>query len=96
VLRSTVTTGGERVVYQESPLEILCTVNYMLGLLRQADAPFEGLVLFSGTIPTLGKSLLFPDSYDIELIDPVLERRLHHHYGVRVWARRAGEAYQTA
>ncbi|HEY7060637.1 MAG TPA: DUF2848 family protein [Chloroflexota bacterium] len=96
VLRSTVTVGGDRVVYQETPLEVLCTVDYMLDLLRQAGAPREGLVLFSGTIPTLEKRLLFPEGHDIELEDPVLGRRLHHHYGVRVWARRAGEPYQTA
>jgi hypothetical protein len=68
----------------------------MLDLLRQASAPFEGLVLFSGTIPTKGQQLLFPEAYDIELEDPVLGRSLRHHYRVKVWARRAGEPYQTA
>ena len=96
VLRSTVTSGSERVVYQESPLAILCTVDYMLGLLRQAGAPDEGLLLSSGTIPTRGGQLLFPEAYDIELEDPVLGRTLRHHYRVRVWQRRAGEVYQNA
>lgn len=96
VLRSTVTAGGERVVYQEAPLAILCTIDYMQELLRAAGAPPEGLVLFSGTIPTRGGQMLFPEAYDLELEDPVLGRRLHHHYRVRPWARRQGEVYQQA
>jgi hypothetical protein len=95
ILRSTVSVDGERLVYQQASLEILCTVDYMLDLLRQAGATFDGLVLFSGTIPTLEKSLRFPDVHDIELEDPVLGRRLNHQYRVRALTRRGGEPYQA-
>lgn len=95
ILRATVTVGGERLVYQESRLEVLCTVDYLLDLLRQADAPRDGLVLFSGTIPTREKRLLFPEGYMLELEDPVLDRVLRHIYKVRVWPRRSGEPYQA-
>lgn len=96
VLRSTVVAGGERLVSQEAPLAVLCTVEYMLDLLREAGASLDGLVLFSGTIPTRERRLLFPDAYELELEDPVLGRALRHHYRVRVWPRRAGEPYQSA
>ncbi len=96
VLRSTATAGGERVVYQESSLAILCTPEYMLDLLRQAGAAPDGLVLSSGTIPTRGGHLQFPEAYDLELEDPVLGRTLRHGYCVRPWPRRAGEPYQEA
>jgi hypothetical protein len=96
VLRSTVTVGQERVVAQEAPLSVLCTVDYMLDLLRRAEAPLDGLVLFSGTIPLKEKRTLYSDAYDLELEDPVLKRTLRHHYRVRVWRRREGEPYQSA
>lgn len=96
ILRSTVSVGGERMVYQESPLEILCTVDYMLGLLKESGARLDGLVLFSGTIPTREKKLVFPDAYLLELEDPVLGRTLRHEYRVNVWPRREGEPYLTA
>ena len=95
VLRSTVTVDGKRRVYQEAPLEVLCTVEYMLGLLRQAGATLDGLVLMSGTIPTLEKQLLFPEAHEIELEDPVLGRTLRHSYRVRALTRRPGEPYQA-
>ncbi len=75
--------------------DVLCTVDYLLDLLRQAGAPRDGLVLFSGTIPTREKRLLFPEGYMLELEDPVLDRVLRHIYKVRIWPRRSGELYQA-
>jgi hypothetical protein len=43
----------------------------------------EGLVLFSGTIPTRER-IIFGDSYDLELEDPVLKRSIKHGYRVKI------------
>jgi hypothetical protein len=43
----------------------------------------EGLVLFSGTIPTK-KGLIFGDFYELELKDPVLKRSIKHSYRIRI------------
>ena len=37
-------------------------------------------VFFSGTINTVGKQLIYADSYELEMIDPVLKRTLRHEY----------------
>jgi len=43
----------------------------------------KGLAVFSGTIPTKA-GLIYGDSFDLELEDPVLKRSIKHSYGVRV------------
>ena len=43
----------------------------------------EGIVLFSGTIPTRA-GLIFGESYELEMEDPVLKRMIKHSYRVKI------------
>jgi hypothetical protein len=84
ILRSWVTRGQERSLYQEAPLsEILGPEEMLAKMPRDGIDKKEGLILFSGTIPTRG-GVVFGDSYELELEDPVLKRIIKHHYGVRI------------
>ena len=83
-LRCWVTKDSQRTLYQEAPLSDVLDPREMLekmpweGIDRK-----EGLVLFSGTIPTRG-GVIFGDSYELELEDPVLRRTIQHRYQVRI------------
>jgi len=84
ILRCWVTKGPERTLYQQSLLsEILGPRKLLEKMPRDGFDKKEGFVLFSGTIPTKG-GLIFGDSYDLEMVDPVLKRAIRHSYRVRI------------
>ena len=83
-LRCWVTKDSRRTLYQEAPLSDILDPREMLGKMpREGIDGKEGLVLFSGTIPTKG-GVIFGDSYELELEDPVLHRTIQHRYHVRI------------
>ena len=47
------------------------------------DLPMDGIVLFSGTIASK-MGLVFGESFDFEMEDPVLTRKISHRYDVVV------------
>lgn len=84
ILKCTVSKDGESTLYQESTLASILSPADLLpraagGLLGTRD----GLVLFSGTVPTQS-GLLYGDGYDLVLHDPVLNRTISTHYHVRI------------
>jgi hypothetical protein len=82
ILRCWVTKATARTLYQEALLsEILGPQELMEKMPCEGIDKKEGLVLFSGTIPTKG-GLIFGDSYELELEDPVLNRAIRHSYRV--------------
>ncbi len=87
VLRSWVTAGGERQLYQEDALAAILDMAAVLEPMPPEDGPAdEGLVLFSGTVATrLG--MVYGERFDFELEDPALGRKLSHGYEVRVLAQ---------
>jgi Protein of unknown function (DUF2848) len=84
ILRCWVQKGKERSLYQEAPLGSIIPPEELLkelprdGLLQQ-----EGLVLLSGTIPTQC-GLVYGDSYDLEMEDPVWKRKIQYSYRVDI------------
>jgi hypothetical protein len=84
ILRCWVTKGRDRSLYQEAPLSDILGPQEMLEKMpREGIDSKEGLVLFSGTIPTRA-GVIFGDSYELELEDPVLGRSIKHRYRVRI------------
>ncbi len=84
ILRCWVTKGSERNLYQEGRLaDILGPQEMLEKMPREGIDKKEGLVLFSGTIPTRER-IIFGDSYDLELEDPVLKRSIKHSYRVKI------------
>jgi hypothetical protein len=80
ILRSEVETDGNIYLYQEGPAGLLTKPYDLLSLYSVSN---EGTVLFSGTIPTRTGRLIYADLYRIELVDPVLNRRITHTYRVK-------------
>ena len=81
MLRSHVQAGGIRELYQEGTLAELQSPRSLLG--RYAEAGLaQGAILFCGTLPVRGV-VRGASRFEMELIDPVLGRTLHHAYTVR-------------
>lgn len=81
-LRCTIANGGEKRLYQEGSLAGLRMPDDLLGLYAAEGGRFgEGSAMFCGTVPVHG-GLEFSEVVMLELIDPVLDRRLAHSYRV--------------
>jgi hypothetical protein len=84
ILRSWTTRGGERLLYQEDYLAAILDLETLLADLPKDDGlPADGLVLFSGTVASK-HGLIYGDSFQFEMDDPVLGRKISHKYEVRV------------
>ena len=84
VMRCWVKKGRERTLYQEGALGSLLGPKELLEKMpREHMNPKEGFTLFSGTVATRA-GLIYGDSYDLELEDPVLKRKIQMHYSVKV------------
>jgi hypothetical protein len=86
VLRSWVQVGGERRLYQEDTLQaMLPPTQFLAAAVREySPSDFQRTLVFSGTVATLGGELLFGERFDMELFDPVLDRRIQHSYAVQL------------
>lgn len=88
VLRSWVRSGRKRRLYQEASLAAMLPAATLLpGVRRHAGREFEGVVFFSGTVPTVGGELIYGDAYELELADPRLGRAIRCEYTVHVLDR---------
>jgi hypothetical protein len=83
ILRCWVTVEGDRRLYQEARLSALTSAEAWMEVLRREGLAGEGVVFLSGTPATIG-GLVFAESYEIELQDPVLQRSISHAYAVEV------------
>ena len=81
VIRSYVVKEGERGLYQERPLEALIGVERLMDVVGECG---PGWVLFSGTIPTVDGELVYADVFEMEMHDPILDRRISHRYRIRL------------
>jgi hypothetical protein len=86
ILRSWVSLDGVRQPYQEDTLQAMLTPADLLAAAAReyGTQALQRAVVFSGTVATLGGELLFGERFDIELLDPVLGRRLQHSYTVQL------------
>jgi hypothetical protein len=85
VLRCWIRQNRTRSLYQEAPLAANLPPIEVIRGLRDATFPSrdDGVVLFSGTVATQS-GLVFAEAYELELEDPVLNRRITASYQVRV------------
>jgi len=83
VLRSWVTRGGERLLYQEGPVTRMRDPHDLMERLSGGAAALpDNAAMFCGTLPVMGP-LAGGERFEIELEDPVLGRSLRHAYDVR-------------
>lgn len=81
VLRSYATIGGERVLYQNSPVSSLRTPRDLIRKHTGADTLPPGTAMYCGTPGAIGG--IRPGSrFEMELEDPVLGRTLRHAYDI--------------
>lgn len=85
VLRSWIRKAGRQVLYQRAPLSVLLPPKDLLAEVRRhVRGNLIGLVLFSGTIPTIAGELICGSPFfQVELWDPKTDRRLTCAYRVR-------------
>jgi hypothetical protein len=81
VIRSYATIDGERVIYQEGPLALM---RDPVALMTRYGRPFiANTIVMCGTIGAKG-GIRPAARFDMELEDPVLNRRMAHGYDVTV------------
>lgn len=81
VLRSWAHRAGERRRYQEATVAAILPPDRLVALYGLAATLPVGTALFSGTVATV-EAIGPADEFEMELADPVLNRRLQHRYRI--------------
>ena len=82
MLRSFVTEGGKKVLYQEGPLARIRAPRDLIAGWRNGEKRLPaGAAMFCGTLPAIGAIRSSP-RFDMEIEDPALGRKLVHAYEV--------------
>lgn len=90
IMRAYVYRDDEPRLCQEETLKALLAVEDLIDITRRQTGleDMRCSVLFGGTIPFLGRTFPRGRRWDLELFDPVLDRKIEHHYDVEVvWHR---------
>ena len=81
VLRSFVPDGGKRRLYQEGPVTNMRSPEELIKLYTGGDKLVPGTAMFCGTFAVHG-DISYSGTFDMELEDPVLGRKLTHGYKI--------------
>jgi len=81
VLRSYVPDGNKRRLYQEGPVTTMRSPEELIKLYTGGDRLVPGTAMFCGTFAVHG-DVSYSGSFDMELEDPVLGRKLSHSYQI--------------
>jgi hypothetical protein len=81
VLRSFVPDGGKRRLYQEGPVTNMRSPEELIKLYTGGDKLASGTAMFCGTFAVHGE-ISYSGTFDMELEDPVLGRKLTHGYKI--------------
>lgn len=82
ILRSYVTSNGEKCLYQEDTLEALLEIDVLLEKMKKlGEKDLKHTVIFSGTVPTKS-GFIFGDKFEYEIEHPKLNRKIKHHYSM--------------
>lgn len=88
-LRSWAHRAGVRQPYQDGTVGQILAPTQLLERYAEFAAPLaEGGMMFSGTLPTLHE-IAPADAFEMELFDPVLQRRIQHRYRIDVLSANA-------
>ncbi len=80
-LRSYVPDGGKRRLYQEGPVTNMRSPEELIKLYTGGDKLKAGTAMFCGTFAVHGE-ISYSGTFDMELEDPVLGRKLTHGYKI--------------
>jgi len=73
--------GGRRRLYQEGSVATMRSPEELIRLYTGGDTLAAGTAMFCGTLPAHG-GVSYANVFEMELEDPVLDRRLTHRYGI--------------
>lgn len=78
-------TAGVKALYQRVNVDVFMEPRKLMGLVyERTSVPHgSGVVLFSGTVPTIDNALYYADKWTIRLTDTVLNRMIEHTYAVK-------------
>lgn len=82
VLRSYVGRNGQRRLYQEGALAAMRPLDDLVRLYANGDRLPVGTAMFCGTLAVHG-GITPAETFEMELDDPVLGRKITHSYRVR-------------
>jgi len=83
ILRSFATEGGKRRLYQEGPLRAMRHPTDLMNRYCGTDKKLPpGSAMLCGTLAVHGE-IAPADSYDLEIEDPILKRKITHRYAVK-------------
>ncbi len=80
ILRSYV--GNKKELYQEGPVAKMLPPTDLIARYTDSDSLSDGTLMFGGTLATLGE-VQPSERFELELEDPVLNRRITHGYDIR-------------
>jgi hypothetical protein len=80
-LRSFVPDGGKRRLYQEGPVTNMRSPEELIKLYTGGDRLAPGTAMYCGTFAVHG-GISYSGTFDMELEDPVLRRKLTHSYRI--------------
>ncbi len=85
ILRSYVTSGGRRSLYQEGKVSAIRRPQDLVARYQQRNSVdfHRGMAMFCGTLPVMG-DIRWAERFCMELEDPVLVRRITHSYDIKV------------
>jgi len=81
ILRSYVSDGGTRRLYQEGPVSNMRSPEELIRLYTGGDKLASGTAMFCGTFAVHG-GISYTGTFEMELDDPVLGRKLTHGYKI--------------
>jgi len=83
ILRSWATRDGKRELYQEGPVTRMLDPEDVMGRYLKASGVLPaGTAMYCGTLPVL-TTIGAAEKFEIELEDPIKQRRLQHAYNTR-------------
>lgn len=74
--------GNKRELYQEGPVAKMLPPMDLIARYTDSDSLCDGTLMFGGTLATLGE-IQPSERFELELVDPVLDRRITHGYDIR-------------
>ena len=74
--------GNNRELYQEGSVAKMLPPTDLIARYTDSDSLSDGTLMFGGTLPTLGE-IQPSERFELELVDPVLDRRITHGYDIR-------------
>ncbi len=84
IIRSWATIAGERVLYQEGKVTVMRHPRELMELYteRTGNAFGPGFAMYGGTFAAIG-GIRWAEEFEFAIEDPVLKRRISHHYKVK-------------